>query len=315
MDLLTELVDHLQPRCRSPLVHTFETPCAVQLGTTGPALHLVWRGNVALRTPADRHSRLLGEGTALLLSGAELGVLHTIGHPPESATPLDWSQGRTLARSQPDLPGTLQLVSSRVDVAVRAKRFQPLPSLVLLEAGRIPVPRSYPPLLDALLEELSFARLGREALTRRLLDSLLLQLLRTEVLHGSSARDAWLGALADPVLRTCLDDADALSTRAPVRSLASTSLRSPRRLSARVKAASGAGLRSLAQQLRIQRVLQLLEQGIHPLTRIAHQSGFSSVSALCRAFAREVGTSPGAYWRRIHQRPLPRRPPDRSDSA
>jgi len=80
-------------------------------------------------------------------------------------------------------------------------------------------------------------------------------------------------------------------------------------LSARVKALAGTGPRGIAQQRRIQRVLQLLEDGHHPLEQIAQETGFASVSGLCRAFRREVGTTPGAYWRRVQQRRLPRDAP------
>jgi len=147
---------------------------------------------------------------------------------------------------------------------------------------------------------------GGDAIVELLLQILVVQALRIQVTSGSGNPEGWIGALSDPVLHTCFDDQPTLSTRDPTRSLASTAQRAARRLSARVKRSAGTGPRGIAQQLRIQRVLQLLEDGVHPLERVARETDFSSMSALCRAFRREVGITPGAYWRRVQRRRLPR---------
>ena len=220
---------------------------------------------------------------------------------------MDWARGHRLRGARvPDVPGAVQLLSARIAILDREGPRQRLPDVAIVESGRIPLPRSYRPLLDSLLEEISFLRIGGDAIISRLLDVLVIQALRVEVTSGFGLTEGWLGALSDPVLRTCLDDQEELATRDATRALASASLRSTRRLGARVKQATGNGVRALAQERRLHRVLQLLEDGVHPLERVAQETGFATVSALCRAFRREVGTTPGAYWRRVQQRPLPR---------
>ena len=37
-------------------------------------------------------------------------------------------------------------------------------------------------------------------------------------------------------------------------------------------------------------------------------TGYRSRPSFCRAFKRELGVSPAAYWRRVHRRPFPRHP-------
>lgn len=308
MDILSELVGHLGLRCQPPVAHTFEDRWAVEVPAGSPALHLVRRGRCHLWARAARHSVGLGEGSLLFLSGAVPVRLQAHGPRLEVSGSLDWRAGRPLrrARTPPETPSAVQLVSTRVEVTDRPGPVHRLPEIVVVGVRQIPLPRSYRLLFDALLEELSMPRIGGEAIIRHFLDVLVIQALRIQVMTGFGSTEGWLGALSDPVLRTCLDDQEQLPPTDAARILGDTSHRSVRRLSARVKSASGAPPRALAQQLRMQRVLQLLEDGVHPLVRVAQETGFASVSSLCRAFRREVGTTPAAYWRRVQQRRLPR---------
>ena len=308
MDLLSELVGHLTLRCEQPVMHTFEGRWAVEFPAGPSSLHLVRRGECSLWTRAARHSVGLGEASLLFLSGAAPSTLQARGPRLEVSGPFEWSAGRSIRRARvpPDTPDALQLVSTRISMADRPGPAHRLPGAVVVGARQIPLPRSYRPILDGLLEELSMPRIGGDAIVELLLQTLVVQALRIQATTGFDNVEGLLGTLADPVLRTCFDDQHGLPTRAPSRSLAATSQRAARRLSARVKRSTGVGPRGIAQQLRIQRVLQLLEEGVHPLERVAQETGFASVSALCRAFRREVGTTPGAYWRRVQQRRLPR---------
>ncbi len=308
MDLLSELVGHLALRCEPPVVHTFEGRWAVQFPAGPPSLHLVRRGRCSLSARVAHHSIGLGEGSLLFLSGAAAATLQAHGPWLEASGRFDWSAGRSIHRAPfpPGTPEAVQLLSTRIAMGHRPGPAHHLPEAVAVGSRQIPLPRSYRPILDGLLEELSMPRIGADAIVQLLLQILVVQALRIQATTGFGSTEGWMGALSDPVLRTCFDDQAELPTRDPARSLACTSQRAARRLSARVKRSSGVGPRAIAQQLRIQRVLQLLEDGVHPLERVAQETGFASVSGLCRAFRREVGTTPGAYWRRVQQRRLPR---------
>lgn len=311
MDILSELVGHLALRCRPPIVHTFCARWAVEVPPGPPALHLVRRGTCALWAHSARHSMQLGEGSLVLASGAAPYTLQVRGPRVEASGHFDWAAGQPLgrARTPPETPDAVQFISAKLELAQRPGPIHHLPELVLVGAQQIPLPRSYRPVFDGLLEELTMPRIGGHEIIQRLLEVMVIQALRIHVITGFGSADGWLGVLSDPVLRTCLDDQEQLTTRDPARSLASTSQRAVRRLSARLRSAAATPPRALAQQLRIQRVFQLIEEGVHPLARIAQQTGFSSVSSLCRAFRREVGTTPAAYWRRVQRRRLPRKGP------
>jgi AraC-like DNA-binding protein len=308
MDLLSELVGHLAIRCEAPVSHTFEERWAVELPAGPPSLHLVRRGECSLWQRAARHSFELGEGSLLFLSGAVTCSLQARGPRLEVSGHFDWSAGRPIrgAPTPPATPDAIQFVSSRILLASRPGLAHRLPEVVIIGARQIPLPLSYRPILDGLLEELFMPRIGGDAILELLLRVLVIQALRIQVITGFGNPQGWIAALSDPVVRTCFDDQQELPIRAPTRSLASTAQRAAGRLSARVKAAAGTGPRGIAQQRRIHRVLQLLEDGHHSLERIARETGFASVSGLCRAFRREIGTTPGAYWRRVQQRRLPR---------
>jgi len=310
MDVLSDVIEHLALRCRSPRVHTFEGSWAVEVSAGVPALHLVRSGHCVVWPAGARHSLGLSEGSLLFASGASPYVLQAKGPRLDVDGPFDWARGRSLgaARASATSPRTVQILSATLEIPRRPGPLHRLPEIVVVDVEQIPLPRSYRPIFDSLLEELAFPRIGTEAILRLLLQVLAIQALRIEVIGGGGT-SGWLGALADPVLRTCLAGQEELSPVATARSLGATSLRSARRLSARVRAAAGTPPRALSQQLRLQRVLQLLEHGVHPLERVAQVTGFGSVSALCRSFRRELGMTPGAYWRQYHRRSLPRSAP------
>ena len=314
MDLLSELIEHLEPRSQPPVVLTFEGRWAFELPPGPPSIHLLRCGHCDLWRPGARHAMPLEEASLLFLSGATPAVLQARGSRLEPSGQIDLARGRALRRAglPPDLPGAVQILSSRIEILDRGVSRQPLPDVAIVGARQVPLPRSYRPLLDSLFEEISFSRIGGDAIIGRLLDVFLIQALRVEVTSGVGVSGGWLGGLSDPVLRTCLDEQEELPTRDAARTLAAASLRSTRRLGARVKKATGTGVRALAKQRRLHRVLQLLDEGVHPLERVARETGFATVSNLCRAFRREVGSTPGAYWRRVQQRPLPRTPGSRN---
>lgn len=280
VDLLSELVEHLRLQCRPPVVHDFEGPWAVAVPAGTPALHLVRAGKCQVWAPTARHSMTLAEGSLLLVSGTTPWTLQARGPRLDAGSSFDWATGRVFraARALPVNPSAVQLVSARVQLSERPGVLQTLPEMVVVGGRQSALPRSYRPILDGLLEELSMPRMGSAATVRLLLQVLAIQALRIHLTTGWGSLQGWLGALSDPVLRTCLEEQEELPTRDPARSLASTSGRSTRRLSARVRTSAGTGPRGIAQQRRIQRVLQLLEDGVHPLGRVAQEAGFASVS-------------------------------------
>src|SRR5262249_61153827 len=88
--------------------------------------------------------------------------------------------------------------------------------------------------------------------------------------------------------------------------------RSRRRFGGRLRGIAGVRASDFVRSLRLRRARDLLAAGSSSLDVIAREVGLSSRQVLCRSFRREFGLTPAAYWRRLHQRPFPRQPPDPS---
>ncbi len=178
------------------------------------------------------------------------------------------------------------------------------PALIRASAGRIP--RSFEPCLDALREELAIPTLGGGVVTSRLCEVLLVQALRKHVTDDLTWTDqGWFRMLADPLLREQLTEASRSGTT--VASFARAMVRSRQRARARFAQFGGTLPSTFLRQARIRRAAELLRAGETDLARVASVCGFGSRRALSRAFRRELGVTPAAHWRSVHQRPFPRR--------
>jgi AraC-like DNA-binding protein len=199
------------------------------------------------------------------------------------------------------------MLSARIKLVGRPGLPLPLPAIAALYPERIWSKEWRAPLLEILNAELSHPQLGISAIVVRLLETFLIQGLRSELRTGSWRAPGWLGALTDPVLRTGLIDAGSESALASVGALSAEVHRSPARVRARVRGFSGAPPGRLLRQLRMEHALRQLEQAEPTLEDLARELGYAGVSTFCRAFRREVGCTPAEYWRRRRNRPFPRR--------
>lgn len=184
-----------------------------------------------------------------------------------------------------------------------------LPPLIRASVRKVPAPGSFEPLLAALLAEHALPMLGRGEVSRAVCEGLFVQALRMH-LHDLDWTDkGWLRALADPVIKGFVDSAGPGEPSAEtVRSLAEASGRSARRLRARFAQFAGASPSELIRHSRARRAARLLRDGETDLARIARLTGYRTRQALCRAFKRELGVSPAAYWRSTNGRRFPRQP-------
>lgn len=119
----------------------------------------------------------------------------------------------------------------------------------------------------------------------------------------------WLRALADPLIKGHVASAGPGGPSSEtVGSLADASGRSERRLRARFAQFAGSSPSELIRRSRARRAARLLRDGETDLGRIARLTGYRTRQAFCRAFKRELGVSPAAYWRSTNGRRFPRQP-------
>jgi AraC-like DNA-binding protein len=287
-DALSEALEELKFRCAP-----FETTDAPQpwrrdFPLDAVSIHVPLEGacHIAVDTPIWTHHLDRGE---ILVVNRGLG-------------------GALLPRSGDEPP---QVISARVEF--EAPHGHPLlsglPDLIQASPGGGPLPRTFEPLLDAFLAEADRPRVGSGTIALRFLEALFVQALRCHLLDVNWNDRGWFRVLADPVLRSWpgpgTSDAGSVAT---ITDLATSVTRSPRRSSARFRELAGFTHSDLAQQTRARRAARLLREGETDLARIAHVTGYGSRPSFCRAFKRELGVSPAAYWRGVHKRPFPRQP-------
>jgi AraC-like DNA-binding protein len=216
--------------------------------------------------------------------------------------------GALLPRDEGDPP---QVISARVEF--EAPHGHPLldslPDLIQAAPSGGANPGSFGPLVDAFLTEMERPRVGSRVIALRFLEALFIQALRCHLLDVNWNDRGWFRVLADPVLKPWpgpgASDGGGVES---VNELAASVNRSPRRASARFHDLAGFTPSDLLQQTRARRAARLLREGETDLARVAHVTGYRNRPSFCRAFKRELGVSPAAYWRRVHRRPFPRQP-------
>lgn len=204
-------------------------------------------------------------------------------------------------------PAEIVSVRIQLDAPHGHPLLEALPPFIPVSAGRIPSPRSLEPILEALQSEFLAPSLGHALLVTEILKLLFIEALRVHLLDLAWDDRGWFRALADSQVRASIAAAHRMPLGAvTVAQLASEGERSRRRFGAQFARFTGLKAGTFLRQARARRAAQMLRDGFTSLDHVARASGFTTRQALCRAFRRELGTTPAAYWRRIHGRRLPR---------
>lgn len=303
VDLLSTIVAELGLQLREPRIHILEGSWARLLEPGAASVHLMRHGRCSAWPATARHSLPIDRGCALLLSGEVECALQAVGPRCVPREAFDWTAGGALEHPSFPPPGDgVQLVSAQLDLATRPGRLaHRLPPAVVIRPHQLRAA-----VVETLIAETSHPRPGATAIVQRLLEILIIQGLRAELIDAFWSAPGQLGVLSDPVLRTGLNETEATSLPLSLEALAAQVHRSARRVRSRVKAISGVSPGRLLRQSRMQRAIRRLEHEGPRLTEIARDLGYASVSSFCRAFQREVGFTPAAYWRSATGRPFPR---------
>ena len=155
-------------------------------------------------------------------------------------------------------------------------------------------------LLEVLFDEAFTRRCGRQVLLERLLEAVLIQLLRT-LMEGGQIQIGLLAGMGHPRLRHALvamheHPAQDWSLQA----LAERAGMSRSAFAESFRAVIGSTPGHYLQLWRTRLVQQALRRG-HPLKRIASEVGYGSEAALSRAFKAQTGQSP-RQWKQAGQR-------------
>ncbi|HTS81499.1 MAG TPA: AraC family transcriptional regulator [Myxococcaceae bacterium] len=285
-DALDDALTELRFRCAPMTFEETARPWRRQFPTTAVTLHVPLEGlfRIDVDEPTWLHPSERGE--VLVVNRGVGGALQEVSEPASAPSVFSVRIDFEAPHGHPLLEALPRVI-------------QAAPS------GR--GPRSFGPLLDALLAELTLPLLGREGLATRLCEGLFIEALRFHLASIEWNETGLLRALADPVVRSGLNAAcgEGSETRA-IPELARAGGRSHRRFGARFQQFAGSTPSDHVRRTRIRRAARLLREGETDLARVAHVTGYRSRPSFCRAFKEELGITPAAYWRNANGRPFPR---------
>lgn len=266
----------------------------------GAAFHAITDGTAWLCVQGNPGIRLM-PGDILLLPA---GTAHVLASSPDAHTqPFDHLAAEQALAAGGELTvgtGTIQTrilcASYHQDPAVT------LPLLTLLpDVLHIPASRANPGLdatLRLLAHELGQPQPGAAAVLNRLVDILLVQILRIWLTTSAprTGPASWLSALTDPVAGTALATLHAQPGRAwTVGSLAADIGVSSATLARRFTAKVGESPAAYLTRWRMDLAAQRLRDTDDTVGTIARTLGYTSEYAFNRAFTRHRRTPPGRY--------------------
>lgn len=261
------------------------------------ALHLVMAGTCLLIQGGERV--VLGPGDVVLLPRGDGHVMADSARSPRRDL-TEWLggwRGGPMRLGGDGLETVVLCGFFASDAPVAHPVLRLLPERVHLR-GADEAARALGPTVSLIEREYERGERGATVVLSRLLDVLLVQLLRAWADDQAPGEAGWLGALREPVLARAIGlmhaepgrdwDIDELARRAGT---------SRPTLARRFAAAVGRSPGAYLTQLRMQEASHLLRETDDTLGAIAGRVGYRSEFAFNRAFHREMGEPPGAYRR------------------
>ena len=276
----------------------------------GAAVHTVTAGVVWLSLPGRPPLELMPGDVVLLPTGMD----HSLSSAPGVITPP--CEYAAAGRTQPadgalrfgdgDVQTHILSASYTHDPAVTLQIMRLLPEVVHLRADH--GGSCLADTVRLLGRELTYPQMGASVVLNRLVDILLVQLLRVWLaVQATPLQGSWLGVLTDPQM------AEALSKlhQQPERSWTTEGLAaelgiSRATLARRFQAVVGQSPVDYLTQWRMDLAARRLQDTDESLEEVAEAVGYTSVYAFSRAFSRERAQSPGRY--RANARLLRRSP-------
>lgn len=259
------------------------------------ALHLVMAGTCLLIHGGERVA--LGPGDVVLLPHGDGHVMTDSARSPRCEL-ADWLAGWRGGPMRLGGDGLETVVLCGVfasEAPVAHPVLQLLPPRVRLR-GADEAARALGPTVGLIEREYERGERGATVVLSRLLDVLLVQILRAWADDQSPGEAGWLGALREPILARALGLMHAEPGRdwgldELARCVGTSRPTLARRFTAEMKRSPGAYL----TQLRMQEAAHLLRETDDSLGAIAERVGYRSEFAFHRAFRREMGEPPGSF--------------------
>lgn len=267
------------------------------------AVHIVQRGSCWLRMNGENKPRQLLQGDLVLVSG---GTRHTLCDQPSTpAEPykqaLAKAQKRMRRTHAPKPSAILLCAEYRFEQEGPHPLLSVLPRLIHVSADVSAADSALQTLVRLLVLEGAQRRTGAELVIPRLIDSLLVFIVRQWLDEQPEGGAGWFGALRDPQIGQAL----ALMHERPelrwtLNELARRTSQSRATFARRFLRLVGEPPLTYMTRWRMSLAMQLLRTTELSLETIAERIGYESATALGKAFTRNLGITPGRYRKSKH---------------
>lgn len=262
-------------------------------------VHIMTTGQAWLHAQSLDEPLLMEQGDVVLISQ---GVEHQVTNDPRGEVECVWWEDALAQPVAPLYTASYMCGAFCFDEQTDSHPvFDALPSIVKLSPQHTLHANPIEATVQLLTAECDAARPGSRTLCERLLDALLVYVLRQWVDEQGACGASWLAALEDPQLGPVLH---AMHTSPELEwgmeAWARHAGMSRASFARRFRQTVGAAPMTYLKDVRLSRAGTLLRQSRHDLESIASQVGYASGFSLSRAFKRKYGLAPGHY-RQHHQ--------------
>ena len=267
----------------------------------GASFHAVTSGTCWLRVGDQPPLQLVAGDVLLLLTGI---AHHLVSTPDGPTVPFDSDTKRARITDDGELVLGGQGAATRIlcagydyDREVAHPLLSLLPEVLHVPADPVDGAR-VAAIVGMLAGEVGGHEPGSRAGVARLIDLLLIQVVRRWIAEGDDGRASWLRALRDPALARVLAAVHAHPDRPwTVEALAATGHLSRATLARRFVDEVGEPPLAYLTRWRMDLAARRLRESDEPIDAIARAVGYTSEYSFNRAFARHRGQPPGRYRR------------------
>ncbi|MGD0554332.1 MAG: AraC family transcriptional regulator [Streptosporangiaceae bacterium] len=261
----------------------------------GAAFHAVTAGTAWLSLPGQPSIQLMPGDVVLLPTGADHALSSDSGPVPRDQPEVVPADGGIYRIGTGPVRTHALCAHYRHDPAVSTQILTSLPDVVHIRADN--AGGALDDTIRLLARELAHPQIATEVVLDRLVDVLLVQLLRAWLAASPQpAGGSWLGVLSDPLISAALTKLHGDPARSwTTETLAAEMAVSRATLSRRFPAVVGVSPAGYLTRWRMDLASRRLRDTNDSLEAVARSVGYTSVYAFSRAFSRARDQSPGRY--------------------
>jgi AraC-like DNA-binding protein len=298
MDVLSEVLASLRFGGAMIGSATLHQPWGISVDPTrNAAVHVIQRGECWLRLSGAKEAVRLDEGDVILVAS---GVGHTISDPVDAPTA---SMSAVIAANSDEVDSThhgcaTTLLCARYSLGGDGPHpiIPLLPPLIHLSREQILANESLRLAMELLRLEADGNLTGHDIVAPRLLDGLLIYLLRAWIEHQPLGAGGWFGALRDKgIARTLRLIHEHPADTWTIASLAESAAQSRATFARRFTQLVGEPPLSYLTRWRMNLAAKALRETDQTIGEIGRAVGYESLPSFSQAFKRATGRSPGLY--------------------